>query len=395
MKTVHLGAGRDKSVRHRHPWIFRGAIDRVEGEPEVGETVRVVSAVGTPLGVGAFSPRSQITVRMWSIEKDKAIDADFFREKLRRSIASRATLAERADVTAYRLVHAESDGLPGLHVDRYGDFLVVQFLAAGAERWRAEIVTALAEIALPRGIFERSDVDVRGKEGLPPRSGSVWGEEPPPFVEIREGDRRFHVDVRRGHKTGFYLDQRESRRHVGEIARDRDVLNAFAYSGGFAIHALAGGATQVTNIESSAWALGQASVNLALNALGAEKMLNVEGDVFKVLRTFREESRSFDLVILDPPKFADSKATVEKAARGYKDINLLAFRLLRPGGTLVTFSCSGLMPADLFQKIVADAALDAERVGRIVKRLGQPSDHPTALAFPEGSYLKGLVVETE
>lgn len=395
LKTVHLVPGRDKSLRHRHPWIFRGAIARVEGDPESGETVRVVSSVGTELGRGAYSPRSQIAVRLWTFERDVEIDAGFIHDRMKDALGRREPLVRRGDFDGVRLVHAESDGLPGLHVDRYGEFVVVQFLAAGVEKWRTEIAQSLAELAAPRGIYERSDVDVREKEGLAPRCGVLHGEEPPAFVEIREGESRYLVDVRLGHKTGFYLDQRENRRLLRELTSGREVLNAFAYTGGFAVPALHGGASRVTNLDSSAAMLEICAKNMEQNGFGSERFEQTTGDAFKVLRAYRDAGRTFDVIILDPPKFAESKVHVETAARGYKDINLLAFKLLRPRGKLATFSCSGLLPTELFQKIVADAALDARRVGRIERRLFQGPDHPIALDFPEGSYLKGLLVDVE
>lgn len=395
MNSVILKPGRDKSVRNRHPWIFRGAIDRMEGEPESGETVRVVSADGADLARGAYSPQSQIAVRVWTFDVAEEIDAAFFHQRIERALHRRENLAQRPELTAYRLVHAESDGLPGLHVDRYGDFLVVQFLAAGVERWRVEIAHALQDIAAPHGIYERSDVDVREKEGLAPRAGVLNGDAPPELVEIREGECRFLVDFVSGHKTGFYLDQRENRLRIAEWAAGRDMLNAFAYTGAFGVHALAAGAAKVTNLETSASALDMARNNAALNGLDDSRIENVEGDVFKILRQYRDSRRTFDLIVLDPPKFADSKAVLEKAARGYKDINLLALKLLKSDGILMTFSCSGLLDPALFQKIVADAALDAKREARIVARLSQGADHPVSLAFPEGSYLKGLVVRVD
>lgn len=395
MKSVVLKPGRDKSVRNRHPWIFRGAIDRIEGDPESGETVRILSADGADLARGAYSPKSQIAVRVWSFDVAEEIDAAFFQRRIESAVRRRDDLAQRDDVAAFRLIHAESDGLPGLHVDRYGEFLVVQILAAGVERWRVEIVRALQALVSPLGIYERSDVDVREKEGLEPLAGVLAGEPPPELVEFREGNCRFFADVVNGHKTGFYLDQRENRLRMREWAAGRQMLNAFAYTGAFAVHALAAGAAKVTNLETSAGALELARNNARLNGLEDSKMENVEGDVFKVLRQYRDSRRSFDLIVLDPPKFADSKAVLEKAARGYKDINLLALKLLNPGGVLMTFSCSGQVDPALFQKIVADAALDAKREARIVARLSQGADHPVALAFPEGSYLKGLVVRVE
>ncbi|MBC7188405.1 MAG: class I SAM-dependent methyltransferase [Calditrichaeota bacterium] len=391
MARVFLKAGRDKSLRRWHPWIFAGAIAKVEGGPHPGETVDIVSAEGEVLGRGAFSPHSQIMVRVWTFDPAEEVDGAFFRARLTRAIAARASLIQGGTTTAFRLVNAESDGLPGLIVDRYDEFLVCQFLSAGSEAWRQTLVEALAELVPCQGIYERSDVDVRSKEGLSPRTGLLWGQSPPELVEIREGQCRFLVDLVRGHKTGFYLDQRENRALAARYCQGMQVLNCFAYTGAFAIWALLGGAAAVTNIESSAEALALARRNLALNGIDANAAEFIQGDAFQELRRLRDSGRQFDVVILDPPKFADSQAQVPKASRGYKDINLLAFKLLRPRGVLVTFSCSGLIAPELFQKIVADAALDAGRSAQIIARLGQACDHPVALSFPEGGYLKGLV----
>ena len=393
--VVTLKPGREKSLLRRHPWIFAGAIAGVEGNPGVGDTVIVRSADGTPLGAGGYSPRSQIAVRLWSFDPDESIDAGFFRRRLASALAARSGLP-----LAGRLVNAESDGLPGVVVDRYADYIVCQFLSAGAERWKAELTAAIGELAAPRGIYERSDADVREKEGLPVSVGPLMGDAPPPLVEIREGECRFWVDVVHGHKTGFYLDQRENRRVAGQVAAGREVLNCFAYTGGFGVWALLGGAARVTNIETAAVALDIARRNLELNDLDASRAELVEGDVFQVLRRYRDARRQFDLIVLDPPKFAESRVQIEGASRGYKDINLLAFKLLRPGGLLFTFSCSGVITPDLFQKIVAGAALDAGVYGggkdlgaRIIGRLGAAPDHPVGLNFPEGDYLKGLICQ--
>jgi 23S rRNA (cytosine1962-C5)-methyltransferase len=306
-------------------------------------------------------------------------------------LSSRVPLLERYNTDACRLVNSESDDIPGLIVDRYGDFLVCQFLAAGTEFWKQTIVKQLAELIPNKGIYERSDVAVREKEGLPELIGVLSGQEPPEFVEIREGQYRFMVDIRHGHKTGFYLDQRDNRAFVAEYAGSSEVLNCFSYTGGFTVAALMGGAANVTNIESSADALQLGLRNVKLNGLDIAKVKNMEGDVFTIMRQYRDSDRRFDAVILDPPKFAGSRGQLMRACRGYKDINLLAIKLLRPGGLLFTFSCSGLVDKDLFQKIVADASLDAGREAQIIRWLSQATDHPTALNFPEGSYLKGLV----
>jgi len=353
--------------------------------------VLVRAADGTPLAWGAYSPQSQIAVRIWSFDPTTAIDPAFFRQRLTTALNFRATL--QIGSTAYRLVNAESDGLPGVVVDRYGAFLVCQFLSAGAEFWKREIVTVLGELHPYAGIYERSDVDVRAKEGLTPTTGVLAGEPPPDQIEIEEAACRFAVDVRTGHKTGFYLDQRENRALAAHYTAGREVLNCFAYTGGFGVWALRGGARQVTNLDSSAPALELARQNMALNQFDPNQTEYLVGDAFQVLRTFRDARRAFDLIVLDPPKFAESQSQVERASRGYKDINLLAFKLLRPGGVLFTFSCSGAIAPDLFQKIVAGAALDAGREAHIVRRLTQAPDHPVALHFPEGEYLKGLVCQ--
>ncbi len=391
MASVILKSGREKSLLRRHPWIFSGAIAEVEGTPEPGETVEILAQDRTRLARGAYSPHSQITVRVWTFNPDEEISPGFFRGRLKRAIASRRTLTEAKNLTAVRLVHSESDSLPGLIVDRYGDFLVCQFLSAGSEYWKQEIVGELQDLAPHAGIYERSDLDVREKEGLPPCTGVLSGEEPPDLIEIQEGECRFLVDILHGHKTGFYLDQRENRALAADYAQDREVLNGFAYTGGFGVCALKGGAARVTHVESSSDALTLAARNVELNGLNASQVESVAGDVFQVLRQYRDSRREFDLIILDPPKFAESMSQIESAGRGYKDINLLAFKLLRPGGVLFTFSCSGLLAPDLFQKIVAGAALDAGREAQIIRRLTQAPDHPTLLSFPEGSYLKGLV----
>jgi len=390
---VRLKPGRDKSLKRRHPWVFSGAIGSVEGDVPAGDTVEVMSAEGASFGHGAYSPASQIAVRMWSFARDEKVDADFLAARVAKAVARRQGEAAREanGDNAQRLINAESDGLPGLIVDRYADFLVCQLRSAGAERWRDEIVAALAAAVPHRGIWERSDTGARAKEGLEPRIGLLAGEEPPELVEIAEGPCRFLVDVRHGHKTGFYLDQRDNRTLVAAHARGREVLNAFAYTGAFGIQALAAGAAKVTNVESAPGLLALAARHITHNGLDEAAVEDIEGDVAQVLRRFRDSRREFDLIVLDPPKFAESSSQVPAASRGYKDINLLAFKLLRPGGLLFTFSCSAHVRAELFQKIVADAALDAGREARILQRLAQPADHPVALSFPEAGYLKGLV----
>lgn len=391
--VVHLKPGRDKSLRRWHPWVFSGAIARVTGTPNSGDSVTVVGANGVPLGVGAYSPHSQIRVRLWTFDPHQEVDADFLAAQVARAVARRGEPA--ADGWARRLVHAENDGLPGLVVDRYGDHLVAQVLAAGPERWKEALGDALLAATGCRGLHERSDADVRIKEGLPVRAGHWRGAEAPELVEILENGVRLLVDVRQGHKTGFYLDQRDARARVAALAAGRKVLNCFAYTGGFGLAALRGGAEHVTHLESSGPALALADRHGELNGIDRARWDCVEADAFSRLRQWQQEGRRFDLIVLDPPKFVESRQHLPRGCRGYKDINLQALKLLAPGGLLVTFSCSGLLEADLFQKIVADAALDAGRNLQMVERLGQADDHPVLMSFPEGAYLKGLVCRAD
>ncbi len=391
MVQLRLKPGRERSVLRRHPWIFSGAIARVEGNPDEGETVEVCGSGGQWLARAAYSPHSQIRARVWTWRRGEAIDESFFARRLEAALALRAHLAADETLTAYREVHAESDLLPGLIVDRYGEYRVVQFLTAGMERWRDVVVRLLAGRGDVIGIYERSDVGVREREGLALRRGHLWGQEPPELLQITEYGSRFYVDVRGGHKTGFYLDQRENRRLLRESLRGGRVLNCFAYTGGFTVAAQAAGASEVVSIDSSGPALALARENVKLNGLDEGRCRWREADVFRELRALRDAAEQFDAVILDPPRFAARASQAASAARGYKDINLLALRLLRPGGLLYTFSCSGGVTPELFQKIVAGAALDAGVDAQVVAWLGQPEDHPVSLAFPEGRYLKGLV----
>ncbi|HEY47672.1 MAG: 23S rRNA methyltransferase [Anaerolineae bacterium SM23_ 63] len=393
MRQIRLKSGRERSVLRRHPWIFSGAIEEIEGEPGIGETVEVFSHDHQWLARGAYSPNSQIRARIWTWDPDEPIDADFFRRRLDRSIDARRQLARTLEVTAYREVHAESDGLPGVILDRYNDNFILQLLSAGAEHWREVIVAYLKRRKDCAGIYERSDVDVRQLEGLPSRRGYLSGEGSNEALIISEYKLRYKVDIHQGQKTGFYLDQRENRRLLREWIQGGEVLDCFAYTGGFTVSALAAGADAVLSIDTSSSALALASENVILNDLPHDRCEWIESDVFAELRALRDQGRTFDAVILDPPRFARRASHVQRASRGYKDINLLAFKLLRPGGLLFTYSCSGAVDMGLFQKIVAGAALDARVEAAIVAWLGQPSDHPVALSFPEGRYLKGLVCQ--
>lgn len=389
--TVHLSPGKDKSLRRLHPWIFSGAIDRIKGKPESGETVSVHSAEGDWLGYAAWSPHSQIRARIWSFSQRDSIDAEFFLTRIRAAQDLRSGLALNSN--AYRVVAAESDELPGITIDRYDNWLVCQLLSAGAEYWREAIVAALRECFPECSILERSDVDVRRKEGLQPIV-QVLHQQANATVDdniwIQEHGIELGVDLLKGHKTGYYLDQRDSRQAIMKYAKGKRVLNAFSYTGGFGVFAAQAGASEVVNLDVSESALAQATLNHERNQLPAPT--NQQIDVFEALRQFHHTGERFDVIVLDPPKFVDSKANLMSACRGYKDINRLACMILKPGGTLFTFSCSGLLSGELFQKVVADAALDAKRPMHIIERLFQGADHPVRTNFPESLYLKGLVL---
>lgn len=395
MAEVVLKAGRDKSLLNRHPWVFSGSVDVVRGEPTDGETVRISNTAGEFIAWGSYSSKSQIRIRALSWNQAAEIGPDFFRLRLQQAITHRTTIVPDSRGHAMRLVHGESDGLPGLIVDQYGDTLVMQCLSYGAEYWRELYADILMEISAAETLYERSDADVRQLEGLSLRTGLVRGREPDELIQIQEYGLQFWVNVRRGHKTGFYLDQADNRLRVQTLARDRSVLDCFSYTGGFAANALAGGASNIVLVDESQNALDLAEKNLSENGLLSPNVSFLEGNAFQVLRKFRDRGQKFDLVVLDPPKFAPTAALAESASRGYKDINLLALKLLNPNGLLVTFSCSGGISADLFQKIVAGAALDAGVDGRIVGHLHPGSDHPVGLAYPEGEYLKGLVIQID
>jgi 23S rRNA (cytosine1962-C5)-methyltransferase len=387
---IQLKRGREKSLKRRHPWIFSGAVEKASGK--AGDTLEVKDSVGKVLARAAFSPKSQIRARVWTFDAREEVDAGFFRNRLQKALAFREALPTAKHTNAMRLVNAESDGLPGLVVDRYADVLVAQFLAAGVERWRDTILDALMELTGCAAIYERSDAEVRKLEGLEAKAGFARGNRNASRCPILENGLHFRVDVEQGQKTGFFLDQRDNRQRVRSLAAGREVLDGFSYTGGFSIAALAGGAKRVAAVESSKDAIQIAKENLAANPLDAAKVEFVQADVFSHLRTLRDKNEKFGLIILDPPKFAANAAQVQKAARAYKDINLWALKLLAPGGLLATFSCSGGVSAELFQSIVAGAAVDAGADAKIIERFGAAADHPVALEFPEGEYLKGLLV---
>nr|WP_207000114.1 class I SAM-dependent rRNA methyltransferase [Trinickia mobilis] len=425
MNTVTLKPSKEKSLLRRHPWVYANAIDRIDGKPAPGATVIVRAHDGRFLARAAYSPQSQIRVRVWSFDEAEPIDHAFFKRRVQRAIAHRQALVHGTG--AVRLIFGEADGLPGLIADYYvtdapqevplrgapqevprpagnplgglGDDaekrgqLVCQFMAVGVEAWKEVIVAALVGATGCPNVYERSDVSIREKEGLAQTTGVLAGDPPPDTLITNENGVRYHVDVRSGHKTGFYVDQRDNRALVQAYADGRDVLNCFCYTGGFSLAALKGGAKRVVSIDSSGEALALARQNVTANDFDPSRADWLDADAFKTLRRLYDDGERFDLVVLDPPKFAPSREHVDRAARAYKDINLSGFKLLRPGGLLFTYSCSGAIDADLFQKIVAGAAADARVDARILKRLGAGVDHPLLTAFPEGEYLKGLLLQ--
>jgi len=398
VNVVHLKPGKEKSLLRRHPWIYATGVARTEGRCEPGATVIVRGADGRFLAKGAWSPESQIRVRVWTFDENEPVDHAMFKRRIGAALAHRRQWVR--DTDAVRLIFGESDRLPGLIVDYYGNAkgddkaqLVCQFNSAGVEQWKDAIVQALVRETGCPNVYERSDASVRQREGLELVTGVLAGAEPDPELSVTEHGVRYYVDVRSGHKTGFYVDQRDNRKLVGDLANGREVLNCFCYTGGFSLAALRGGATAVTSIDSSGEALKTAAANVTLNGFDPERATWLDADVFKTLREFRAEGRQFDLIVLDPPKFAPSAQHIDRAARAYKEINLVGMQLLRPGGLLFTYSCSGAISMELFHKIIAGAATDARADARILRRLSAGTDHPMLAAFPEGEYLKGLLLE--
>ena len=387
---LHLAKGREKSLLRRHPWVFSGAVQRVEGKAHSGETIDILDSQGKWLARGAYSPESQIRARVWTFQQDEEINIDFFIRRLQQAQSWRDWVAQRDGLDGYRLIAGESDGLPGITIDRFQNFLVLQLLSAGAEYQRPALLSALQHCYPECSIYDRSDVAVRKKEGLPLAQGPVFGDLPPELLSITEHGMKLLVDIQQGHKTGFYLDQRDSRLAARNYSAGRRVLNCFSYTGAFAVSALMGGCAQVISVDTSQAALDIAKQNVELNKLDLNKAEFVRDDVFQLLRNYRTQGEKFDLIIMDPPKFVENKNQLASACRGYKDINMLALQLLNPGGILLSFSCSGLMPTDLFQKILADAAVDAGRDVQFIEQFRQAADHPVIATYPEGLYLKGF-----
>ncbi|BEO03455.1 23S rRNA (cytosine(1962)-C(5))-methyltransferase RlmI [Serratia marcescens] len=387
---LFLAKGREKSLLRRHPWVFSGAVQRVEGKAHSGETIDILDSQGKWLARGAYSPESQIRARVWTFQQNEEINIDFFIRRLQQAQSWRDWVAQRDGLDGYRLIAGESDGLPGITIDRFQNFLVLQLLSAGAEYQRPALLSALQHCYPECSIYDRSDVAVRKKEGLPLAQGPVLGDLPPELLPITEHGMKLLVDIQQGHKTGFYLDQRDSRLAARNYSAGRRVLNCFSYTGAFAVSALMGGCAQVISVDTSQAALDIARQNVELNKLDLNKAEFVRDDVFQLLRNYRTQGEKFDLIIMDPPKFVENKNQLASACRGYKDINMLALQLLNPGGILLSFSCSGLMPTDLFQKILADAAVDAGRDVQFIEQFRQAADHPVIATYPEGLYLKGF-----
>lgn len=391
MIDVILKKGKEKAAMLHHPWIFSGAIDKIKGKPLNGEIVKVCSANAEFLAYGYYNDQSRVALRLMEWDESKSIDKAWYQEKLRNAIASRKHLLN-ADTNTCRLVFSEADFLPGLIVDQYADFLSLQILSAGIENVKEDIIGLLKEELSPRGIFDKSDAGARKHENLEATQGLLWGETPPEFIEVRENGIAYHINIADGQKSGFYCDQRDNREILAAYSKDKSVLDCFCYSGGFTLNSLKHGAAHVTSVDSSALAIETLAHNLELNGFNAAQQLSIQSDVNKQLRLFKEEGKKFDIVVLDPPKYAPSRSALDRAARAYKDLNRLGMLLLEKGGLLATYSCSGAVDMETFKQIIAWAALDAGKEVQIIKQFHQPEDHPVRVSFPEGEYLKGLLL---
>ncbi len=392
MIEIKLKKGKEKAVKQRHPWVFSGALDKVKGKPENGEVVRLVSAADEFLAYGYYNDQSRVAVRLLEWDKNVSIDFDWYEQKIKNAIAGRSHLLADEQTTACRLIFSEADFLPGLIVDRYADFLSLQILSSGIEKVQKIIIEILVKHLSPKGIFDRSDATSRTHEGITAENGLLWGEVPAEFIAIKENGITYHINIAEGQKSGFYCDQRDNRKILASYTKGKNVLDCFSYSGGFTLNAFAEGANEVTSVDSSALALETLQQNITLNQFDATKQISIQSDVNKQLRAFSDEGKTFDVVILDPPKYAPSRSAVDRAARAYKDLNRRGLMLLESGGLLATFSCSGAVDIDTFKNIIAWAALDAGKEVQIIKQFCQPEDHPIRLSFPEGEYLKGLLV---
>lgn len=392
MVEIKLKKGKEKAVLQRHPWVFSGALEKIKGAPENGDIVKVLNANNAFLAYGYFNDQSRVAVRLLEWDENVAINEAWYEEKINQAIASRAHLLTSKDTNAYRLIFSEADFLPGLIVDKYADFLSVQILSTGIEKAKPIIIEILVKALQPKGIFDRSDATARTHEGITAENGLLWGEAPAAFIAVKENGITYHINIAEGQKSGFYCDQRDNRQILATYANGKSVLDCFSYSGGFSLNALKLGAIEVTSVDSSALAIETLQQNIELNKFKSKKYTTIQSDVNKQLRAFKEEGKKFDIVILDPPKYAPSRSALDRAARAYKDLNRLGMLLLEPGGLLATFSCSGAVDIDTFKQIIAWAALDAGKEVQIIKQFSQPEDHPIRISFPEGEYLKGLLV---
>lgn len=391
MVEIKLKKGKEKAVYQRHPWVFSGALDKVKGKPENGDLVKVLDANGEFLAYGYYNAQSRVAIRLIEWDSNVEINEDWYELKIKTAIAGRSHLLND-DTTACRLIFSEADFLPGLIVDRYADFLSVQILSSGIEKAKEVIIKLLVKLLQPKGIFDRSDATARTHEGITAENGLLWGETPDEFIEVKENGIKYHINIAEGQKSGFYCDQRDNRKILASYTKDKKVLDCFSYSGGFSMNAFAEGAAHVTSVDSSALAIETLKQNIALNQFDANKHTAIQSDVNKQLRQFNDEAQQFDVVILDPPKYAPSRSALDRAARAYKDLNRRGLILLKSGGLLATFSCSGAVDIETFKQIIAWAALDAGKEVQIIKQFCQPEDHPVRLSFPEGEYLKGLLL---
>lgn len=391
MVEIKLKKGKEKAVLQRHPWVFSGALDKIKGKPENGDVVKVVNANNDFLAYGYFNDQSRVAIRLLEWNENISIDEAWYTQKINTAITSRTHLLTK-DTNTYRLIFSEADFLPGLIVDKYADFLSVQILSTGIEKAKSILIQILVKTLQPKGIFDRSDATARTHEGITAENGLLWGETPSAFIAVKENGISYHINIAEGQKSGFYCDQRDNRQILATYAKDKNVLDCFSYSGGFSLNALKQGANEVTSVDSSALAIETLKQNIELNKFKSKKHIAIQSDVNKQLRVFKEEGKKFDIVILDPPKYAPSRSALDRAARAYKDLNRLGLLLLEPGGLLATFSCSGAVDIDTFKQIIAWAALDAGKEVQVIKQFFQPEDHPVRLSFPEGEYLKGLLV---
>ena len=392
MVEIKLKKGKEKAVYQRHPWVFSGALDKVKGKPENGDIVRLVDANGDFLAYGYYNDQSRVAVRLIEWNEEITIDEAWYEQKIKTAIAGRAHLLADKDTTAARLIFSEADFLPGLIVDRYADFLSVQILSSGIEKAKDIIIAVLVKLLKPKGIFDRSDATARTHEGITAENGLLWGETPEEFIQVKENGIKYHINIAEGQKSGFYCDQRDNRSILASYTKGKSVLDCFSYSGGFSLNAFAQGAAEVTSVDSSALAIETLKQNIDLNKFDASKHVAIQSDVNKQLRQFNDEGKKFDVVVLDPPKYAPSRSALDRAARAYKDLNRRGLLLLESGGLLATFSCSGAVDIETFKQIIAWAALDAGKEVQIIKQFCQPEDHPVRLSFPEGEYLKGLLL---